>query len=84
MIGNNFLDIMMHKRFTGHQSYVLLCTETTFSNPPSCTAQIKLRRPSIKKSLHKLNPIGQWEKILDPFIFTTLKFCSSITSMFDK
>ena len=26
MIGNNFLDIMMHQRFTGYQSYVLLCT----------------------------------------------------------
>ena len=35
----------------GHQSYVLLCTENTLSNPPSRTAQIKLRRPSIKKSL---------------------------------
>ena len=34
MIGNNFLDIMLHQRFTGHQSYVLLCTETTLSNPP--------------------------------------------------
>ena len=34
MIGNDFLDIMMHKRFTEHQSYVLLCTETTLSNPP--------------------------------------------------
>ena len=34
MIGNIFLDIMMHKRFTGLQSYVLLCSETTLSNPP--------------------------------------------------
>ena len=34
MIGNNFFDIMMHYRFTGGQSYVLLCTETTLSNPP--------------------------------------------------
>ena len=34
MVGNNFFDIMMHKRFMGHQSYVLLCTETTISNPP--------------------------------------------------
>ena len=25
---------MMHLRFMGHQSYVLLCTETTLSNPP--------------------------------------------------
>ena len=34
MAGNNFLDIMMHQRFTGHQSCVLLCTETTLSNHP--------------------------------------------------
>ena len=38
----------------GHQSYVLLCTETTLSNPPSRTAQIQLRRPSIKKSLDQV------------------------------
>ena len=25
---------MMHERFMGHQRYVLLCTETTISNPP--------------------------------------------------
>jgi len=36
----------------GHQTYVLLCTETTFSNPPvvfpksSCNVQL-LRRPCI-------------------------------------
>ena len=41
----------------GHQSYVLLCTETTLSNPPSCTAQIQLRRSSIKKSLPKCSLI---------------------------
>ena len=35
MIGKNFFDIMMHLRFTGHQSYVLLCTETTLSNHPA-------------------------------------------------
>ena len=29
MIRNIFLDIIMHERFTGHPSYVLLCTETT-------------------------------------------------------
>ena len=34
MIGNNVLDIMMHQRFIGHQSYALLCTETTLSNHP--------------------------------------------------
>ena len=34
MIGNNFFDVMMHYRFTGGQSYVLLCTDTTLSNPP--------------------------------------------------
>ena len=36
MIGNNFLDIMMHLRFTGHQSYVLkllfLNTQSYFPN----------------------------------------------------
>ena len=49
MIGKHFLDIMMHSKFMGHQSYVLLCTETTLSN----NSKIKLRRPSIKKSLAK-------------------------------
>ena len=52
MIGNNFLDIMMHEQFTGHQSYVLLCTETILSNPPvvhpksSCDVHL-LRSPCI-------------------------------------
>ena len=32
---NHFLTTMISiKRFLGHQSYVLLCTETTVSNPP--------------------------------------------------
>ena len=41
----------------GHQSYVLLCTETTLSNHPVVhpISQIKLRRPSIKKSLVKIS-----------------------------
>ena len=52
MIGNNFLDIMMHFRFMGHQSYVLLCIETTLSNPPvvepksSCNVHL-LRSPCV-------------------------------------
>ena len=59
MIGNDFLDIMMHERFTGHQSYVLLCTETTFSKHHAHhTSQTKLRRPSIKKSLTYTTKIG--------------------------
>ena len=39
MIGNKFLDIMMDQRFTGHQSHVLLRTETTLSNPPVVQAK---------------------------------------------
>jgi hypothetical protein len=34
IIKNKFLDIMMHQRFMGHQSYVLLCSKIT-SFPPS-------------------------------------------------
>ena len=48
----------------GHQSYVLLCTETTLSNPPSSASQIKLRRPSIKKSMNKINILVESEKQL--------------------
>ena len=54
MVGNNFFDIMMHKRFMGHQSYVLLCTETALSNPPvvqpksSCDVHL-LRSPCPSK-----------------------------------
>ena len=48
MVGNNFLDIMMHWRFMGHQSYVLLCTETTLSNPsvvqPKSSCDVHLLR----------------------------------------
>ena len=46
---------MMHQRFMGHQSYVLLCTETTLSNHPevfpklSCDVNL-LRCPCIKSS----------------------------------
>ena len=44
MIGNNFFDIMMHQRFTGHQSHVLLSTESTLSNhlhpKSSCDVQV--------------------------------------------
>ena len=39
-----FLDIMMHQRFTGHQSYVLLCTETTLSNPPVVHFWVKYQK----------------------------------------
>ena len=34
MIKNNFLAVMKHSRFMGHQSYVLLCSKIT-SFPPS-------------------------------------------------
>ena len=52
MIGKHFLDIMMHSRFMGHQSYVLLCTETALSNHPvvipksSCNVHL-LRSPCL-------------------------------------
>ena len=46
MVGNNFFDIMMHKRFLGHQSYALLCTETTLSNPPVVHFCVKYQKLS--------------------------------------
>ena len=43
-----FFDIMMHYRFTGGQSYVLLCIETTLSNPlvvlPKSSCDVHLLR----------------------------------------
>ena len=47
MIGNSFLDIMMHYRFMGRQSYVQLCTETTLSNHP-------VVRPKSSRDVHLL------------------------------
>ena len=44
MIRNNFLAIMMHLRFMGHQSYV--CTETTVSNHPVVFFLVKYQRLS--------------------------------------
>ena len=45
MIGKHFLDIMMHSRFMGHQSYVLLCTETALSNHPVVIRKIGKKSP---------------------------------------
>ena len=33
MIKNNFLAIIKHQRFMGHQSYVLLCSKITSFQP---------------------------------------------------
>ena len=52
----------------GHQSYVLLCTETTLSLSPRGISQIKLRRPSIKKFLPNTTQYGIKGRFLLLFI----------------
>ena len=44
MIAKKFLDIMMHQRFMGHQSYVLLCTKTTLYNHSGVIFWVKYQK----------------------------------------
>ena len=65
MIGNFFLILWCISWFTGHQSYVLLCTETTLSNPPvvqpksSCNVHL-LRSPWLNPRIKFLK---MWKEI---------------------
>ena len=80
MIGNHFLDIMIHQRFTGHQSYVLLCPETTLSNPKSSCDVHLLRSlwPRALKTLHfYFCTLKKWNNFCKEFCKKLSKGCNA-------